>query len=66
MKRVLCRSDYTESVIPQHNCLRLVANSEQTISSVTSRRLLTYKKIAQPSEDEQFVSANEIPDFRQK
>lgn len=34
--------------IPRHDCMRLIANSEQNISALTSRRLLTYEKIAAP------------------
>ncbi|XP_031619867.1 tRNA (guanine(10)-N2)-methyltransferase homolog [Contarinia nasturtii] len=45
------KSDYSESCIPKSNCLRLIANSEQTLSSICARRLLTYEKIAEPDED---------------
>lgn len=42
------KADYKEAItIPQHGCLELVANSEQNISALTSRRLLTYAKIAE-------------------
>lgn len=30
------------------DCLQLVANSEQYLSSIAARRLLTYEKIAEP------------------
>lgn len=46
---VRCRQEYKEAItIPKHSCLELVANSEQNISALTSRRLLTYEKIAEP------------------
>lgn len=31
--------------------MRLLANSEQTLSSICARRLLTYEKIAEPDQD---------------
>lgn len=48
----ICREDYTESTLPAHSCLKLVANSEQVLSQYTSRRLLTYEKIKEPSIDD--------------
>jgi len=36
--------DYSESILPQHTHLRLVANSEQLLAGNTARRLLTYEK----------------------
>lgn len=42
------KADYKEAItIPQHRCLELLANNEQNISSLTSRRLLTYQKLAE-------------------
>ncbi|XP_030758341.1 tRNA (guanine(10)-N2)-methyltransferase homolog [Sitophilus oryzae] len=60
------REDYTERCLPQHPCLKLVANSEQPLSKVTSRRLLTYEKIRQPSQSELEIRDISIQDFREK
>ncbi|XP_072029673.1 tRNA (guanine(10)-N(2))-methyltransferase homolog [Amphiura filiformis] len=38
------RSDYTDDMIPHHPCLKLVANSEQILTSMVSRRLITMEK----------------------
>lgn len=35
-------------MIPRHPCLRLVSNCEQTLSSHTSRRLITMEKMKEP------------------
>lgn len=37
-------------MIPQHSALKLMSNSEQRLQGITSRRLLTYEKIAQEGE----------------
>lgn len=60
------REDYTEKCLPTHPCLTLIANNEQTLSKVTSRRLLTYEKVRHPSIDELEVRDTTIPDFREK
>lgn len=52
--------------MPTHPCLNLKANSEQTLSKFTSRRLLTYEKFAEPPEDEPLHGENHIVDFRMK
>ncbi|XP_054736353.1 tRNA (guanine(10)-N2)-methyltransferase homolog [Anastrepha obliqua] len=39
------REDYCNGMIPQHSSLILVANSDQPLSGLTSRRLLTYEKL---------------------
>ncbi|CAG9580128.1 unnamed protein product [Danaus chrysippus] len=49
-KRLVCwypviREDYKEEDLPSHPSLKLVANSEQLLSKLTARRLLTYEKI---------------------
>ncbi|XP_022826153.1 tRNA (guanine(10)-N2)-methyltransferase homolog [Spodoptera litura] len=41
----LVREEYQESQLPSHPCLKLVANSEQVLSKLAARRLLTYEKI---------------------
>ena len=39
---------YSEEMVPLHPCLRLIRNSEQTLSSHTSRRLISMEKIKEP------------------
>lgn len=41
------RADYKESLLPKHECLRLIANSEQVLSAYVCRRLLTFEKTAE-------------------
>ncbi|XP_066253670.1 tRNA (guanine(10)-N2)-methyltransferase homolog [Euwallacea similis] len=61
------RDDYTEDCLPMHPCLKLLANCEQPLSKVTSRRLLTYEKTRHPSVDEvDDVEHSRIHDFRDK
>lgn len=45
--------------------MKLIANSEQILSSLTSRRLLTYEKIAEPTDTNDDV-IEQIDDFRAK
>ncbi|XP_044761026.1 tRNA (guanine(10)-N2)-methyltransferase homolog [Coccinella septempunctata] len=59
------REDYTEEGLPSHPCLKLVANSEQVLSKLTSRRLLTYEKIQEPSPGTE-INIDKILDFRDK
>lgn len=48
------------------DCLKLVANSEQILSSIAARRLLTYEKIAEPTSNG-VENRNDIrDDFRLK
>uniref|UniRef100_A0A8C8J631 tRNA (guanine(10)-N(2))-methyltransferase TRMT11 n=1 Tax=Oncorhynchus tshawytscha TaxID=74940 RepID=A0A8C8J631_ONCTS len=44
------RPEYCEEMVPLNACLRLVSNCEQTLSSHTSRRLITMEKIKEPEE----------------
>ncbi|XP_041758389.1 tRNA (guanine(10)-N2)-methyltransferase homolog [Coregonus clupeaformis] len=44
------RPEYCEEMVPLNPCLRLVSNCEQTLSSHTSRRLITMEKIKEPEE----------------
>ncbi|XP_032373797.1 tRNA (guanine(10)-N(2))-methyltransferase TRMT11 [Etheostoma spectabile] len=44
------RPEYSEEMVPLHPCLRLISNCEQTLSSHTSRRLITMEKIKNPEE----------------
>ncbi|KAJ2947312.1 hypothetical protein O0L34_g17025 [Tuta absoluta] len=48
-RRVVCwyplvRDEFDDSQLPSHPCLRLVSSSEQVLSKLTARRLLTYEK----------------------
>lgn len=60
------RSEYSEKSIPKHACLKLIANSEQELSALTSRRLLTFEKIAEPGVEHIYDTNEEITDFRLK
>ncbi|RZC34191.1 tRNA (guanine(10)-N2)-methyltransferase -like, partial [Asbolus verrucosus] len=60
------REDYQESGLPSHPCLKLVANSEQVLTKITSRRLLTFEKIRHPSVTELHLNESQITDFREK
>ncbi|XP_060524759.1 tRNA (guanine(10)-N2)-methyltransferase homolog [Cylas formicarius] len=60
------REDYTEDCLPAHPCLKIVANCEQPLSMVTSRRLLTYEKLKQPVLEDLTIMDNRITDFREK
>ncbi|KAF3691652.1 tRNA (guanine(10)-N2)-methyltransferase -like protein [Channa argus] len=44
------RPEYCDEMVPLHPCLRLISNCEQTLSSHTSRRLITMEKIKEPEE----------------
>ncbi|KAH0622284.1 hypothetical protein JD844_024452 [Phrynosoma platyrhinos] len=39
------KPEYTEEIIPRHPCLKLISNCEQTLSSHTSRYLITMEKV---------------------
>lgn len=60
------RETYSEDSLPNHTCLKLVANSEQILSKLTSRRLLTYEKIAEIAEETPQDNGNQIIDFRMR
>ncbi|XP_034487788.1 tRNA (guanine(10)-N2)-methyltransferase homolog [Drosophila innubila] len=61
------REDYSESILPQHTHLRLVANSEQLLAGNTARRLLTYEKCLEYSETaNQNGSSTQIPESTQE
>ncbi|KAM9852732.1 tRNA (guanine(10)-N(2))-methyltransferase TRMT11 [Aulostomus maculatus] len=49
------RPEYCEEMIPLHPCLQLISNCEQTLSSHTSRRLITMEKIKEPEELDSLV-----------
>eukprot|EP00026_Physarum_polycephalum_P008318 Phypoly_transcript_08400.p1 GENE.Phypoly_transcript_08400~~Phypoly_transcript_08400.p1 ORF type:complete len:501 (+),score=85.46 Phypoly_transcript_08400:219-1505(+) len=44
-------TDYSESDLPLHPCLKIIANSPQIMSSLWSRRLITMEKIKDYSSD---------------
>ena len=64
------RADYKESLLPRHECLRLLANSEQVLSTYVCRRLLTYEKVAEPVDGERLGTDQERQtyefDFRER
>ncbi|XP_078505053.1 tRNA (guanine(10)-N(2))-methyltransferase TRMT11 [Lissotriton helveticus] len=47
------RPEYTEEIIPRHPCLKLISNCEQTLSSHTSRRLITMEKVKEFEDEDQ-------------
>ncbi|XP_042323060.1 tRNA (guanine(10)-N2)-methyltransferase homolog isoform X2 [Sceloporus undulatus] len=49
------KPEYTEEIIPRHPCLKLISNCEQTLSSHTSRYLITMEKVKEfEDEDHDF------------
>ncbi|KAH8277499.1 hypothetical protein KR026_011653 [Drosophila bipectinata] len=62
------REDYNPEMVPHHNNLTLVANSEQRLTGNTSRRLLTYEKHSQYSvpDTTQLPVATPSEDFRDR
>ncbi|XP_069700020.1 tRNA (guanine(10)-N2)-methyltransferase homolog [Periplaneta americana] len=61
------RDDYSEDKLPTHPCFQLLANSEQVLTTYTSRRLLTLEKIQEPHEEYSRTEANTLMgDFRAK
>lgn len=58
------RSDYSDDCIPKSKYLKLIANSEQVLSSIAARRLLTYEKISEPATDDLEIIDNIRDDFR--
>lgn len=59
------REEYNEKRLPSHPCLNLIANSEQVLTKVTSRRLLTFEKTRNP-EEEELNHDVETVDFRER
>ncbi|XP_026759576.2 tRNA (guanine(10)-N2)-methyltransferase homolog [Galleria mellonella] len=62
----LVREEYREDQLPWHPCLKLVANSEQVLSKLTSRRLLTYEKIHDEVPDVPIDHNGGVHNFREK
>ncbi|KAL1123034.1 hypothetical protein AAG570_002122, partial [Ranatra chinensis] len=63
------RNEYNEEKsIPKHDCLELVSNSEQILSTASSRRLLTYEKICDPKNKTSSENVPSLNDetFREK
>ncbi|XP_061115117.1 tRNA (guanine(10)-N2)-methyltransferase homolog isoform X1 [Conger conger] len=52
-ERVCCR--YQEEMIPLHPCLSLISNCEQTLSSHTSRRLITMEKTREMEDSDELL-----------
>ncbi|XP_043199074.1 tRNA (guanine(10)-N2)-methyltransferase homolog isoform X1 [Amphibalanus amphitrite] len=48
----VARAEYAADQLPRHDCLRLVANSEQPLTSRASRRLITMEKWRELTEAE--------------
>lgn len=59
------RADYKENLLPRHECLQLLANSEQVLSTYVCRRLLTFEKTSELDEvaDEEAGKAAEKYEF---
>lgn len=63
----IVRDDYTEDMLPTHPCFKLIANSEQVLTTYTSRRLLTLEKQEEPQETFTGSGLNmAVEDFRAK
>uniref|UniRef100_A0A8D2IXI3 tRNA (guanine(10)-N(2))-methyltransferase TRMT11 n=1 Tax=Varanus komodoensis TaxID=61221 RepID=A0A8D2IXI3_VARKO len=68
------KPEYTEEIIPQHPCLKLISNCEQTLSSHTSRHLITMEKVKEFEEedrdscilDSQYLPYKSYDSFREK
>lgn len=58
--------DYNADMVPQHGCLKVIANSEQPLCGITSRRLLTYEKVLEYSEDLECSTKEDILEFRDR
>ncbi|XP_059612060.1 tRNA (guanine(10)-N2)-methyltransferase homolog [Phlebotomus argentipes] len=60
------RDEYTDSVLPSHPCMALLANSEQILSKFSARRLLTFEKITEGCDAADGESSGAQVDFRHK
>ncbi|TRY97532.1 hypothetical protein DNTS_000334 [Danionella cerebrum] len=49
------RPEYSEEMVPLHPCLTLISNCEQTLSSHTSRRLVTMEKSKEPEDSDRLT-----------
>lgn len=62
----LVRSDYKEEDLPSHPQLELVGNSEQILSKLTGRRLLTFQRIGSTGPATTLPKSDSDNDFRMK
>ena len=56
-------------MLPKHDCLHLISSSEQPLTGLTSRRLLTYEKHSEPTElspEEDAASFDLGSEFRER
>ncbi|XP_043919918.1 tRNA (guanine(10)-N2)-methyltransferase homolog isoform X2 [Protopterus annectens] len=53
------KPEYTDQIVPRHPCLKLVSNCEQTLSSHTSRRLITMEKVKQFEDKDEYAHLTE-------
>ncbi|XP_061479761.1 tRNA (guanine(10)-N2)-methyltransferase homolog isoform X1 [Rhineura floridana] len=68
------KPEYTEEIIPWHPCLKLISNCEQTLSSHTSRHLITMEKVKEFEDedrdshilDSQYLPYKSHNSFREK
>ncbi|XP_053141266.1 tRNA (guanine(10)-N2)-methyltransferase homolog isoform X2 [Hemicordylus capensis] len=68
------KPEYTEEIIPRHPCLKLISNCEQTLSSHTSRHLITMEKVKEFEDedrcshimDSQYLPYKSHNSFREK
>ncbi|XP_015279318.1 PREDICTED: tRNA (guanine(10)-N2)-methyltransferase homolog isoform X2 [Gekko japonicus] len=68
------KPEYTEEILPQHPCLKLISNCEQTLSSHTSRHLITMEKVKEFEDEDrssnilesQYLSYKSHNSFREK
>ncbi|CAL8248226.1 unnamed protein product [Lota lota] len=51
--------EYRDEMVPLHPCLKMISNSEQTLSSHTSRRLITMEKFKEPEESDALVDMSD-------
>ncbi|GCB74257.1 tRNA (guanine(10)-N2)-methyltransferase homolog [Scyliorhinus torazame] len=47
--------EYTEDVIPQHPCLKLISNCEQSLTTHTSRQLITMEKVKEFEDKDRYA-----------
>ncbi|XP_075976172.1 tRNA (guanine(10)-N(2))-methyltransferase TRMT11 [Anticarsia gemmatalis] len=62
----LVREEYKEAQLPSHPCFKLVSNSEQVLSKLTARRLLTYEKVHDDVSQETVEPNDASYNFREK
>ncbi|KAF5286846.1 hypothetical protein FQA39_LY00379 [Lamprigera yunnana] len=60
------REDYSDEGLPSHPSMKLITNNEQVLSKCTARRLLTFEKIGEPTEELCNGVQKTIADFRNK